>query len=270
MPGPLSQQDLPGSRHQHRSDGWVRLAPYAAPIIVFALCLTAWWIAGSLAPTSGGSVELSAQGTPAQFPPASPRSSSVTSVPPSKDLASRVSPPANRSKQRLSSSASPSRSASTSSPPPTATVKKTPSTTRSSSFAPKPSSESSISTGEAEVLRLVNLERSKANCRPVQADAQLALAARQHSADQAAKGYFDHTSQDGRTWSDRIEATSYQGRPGGENIAAGQPTPAAVMESWMNSPGHRANILNCSFKDLGVGMAKGGPYGIYWTQDFGS
>ncbi|MGL5828239.1 MAG: hypothetical protein ACRC0L_01560, partial [Angustibacter sp.] len=61
MPGPSSPGDLPGFRHQHSHGGWVRLAPYAAPIIVFALCLTAWWIAGSLGPQSGGSLELSAQ-----------------------------------------------------------------------------------------------------------------------------------------------------------------------------------------------------------------
>jgi uncharacterized protein YkwD len=269
MPGPLPPKNIPRSRQQHSSDGWVRVAPYAAPIVVFALCLTAWWIAGSLAPTPRNSLELSARGAPAQLPPTSPRSTSGTSAPASKGLASRKSAPANRSKERSSSSSSkPSQSAVTTTSA-TTTAQKTPSPASSATTA-KPSTQNSTSTVEAEVLRLVNLERAQANCRPLQADEQLALAARRHSADQAANGYFDHTSQDGRTWADRIAATSYQGRPGGENIAAGQPTPAAVMDSWMKSPGHRANILNCSFKDLGVGVARGGSYGIYWTQDFGS
>ena len=56
----------------------------------------------------------------------------------------------------------------------------------------------------------------------------------------------------------------------GENIAAGYPTPAAVMDAWMNSAGHRANILNCAFAEIGVGHATGGPFGAYWTQDFGT
>jgi uncharacterized protein YkwD len=57
----------------------------------------------------------------------------------------------------------------------------------------------------------------------------------------------------------------------GENIAAGQRTPAAVMDAWMKSPGHRANILNCGFRVIGMGVATvtGSPFGIYWTQNFG-
>ena len=55
-----------------------------------------------------------------------------------------------------------------------------------------------------------------------------------------------------------------------ENVAAGQQTPEAVVAAWMNSAGHRANILNPSFRDIGVGVAKGGSYGIYWAQEFGA
>lgn len=83
----------------------------------------------------------------------------------------------------------------------------------------------------------------------------------------AARGFFDHTDPDGATPWDRAAKAGIAGL-GGENIARGQADAAAVMEAWMNSPGHRANILNCDFKTLGVGvhLGSGGPW---WTQDFG-
>ena len=84
----------------------------------------------------------------------------------------------------------------------------------------------------------------------------------------AAQNYFSHTSLDGRSPWQRMEAQGYTAGSG-ENIAAGYSTPASVMTAWMNSSGHRANILNCSSKAIGVGIGKGGSYGTYWTQDFG-
>lgn len=122
---------------------------------------------------------------------------------------------------------------------------------------------------EQEVLRLVNVERAKAGCVPVAENPALASSARAHSTDMAQNNYFSHTSQDGRSPFDRMRAAGYTGSRMAENIAAGQPTPAAVMDSWMNSAGHRANILNCAYTDLGVGYATGGQYGTYWTQNFG-
>ena len=121
---------------------------------------------------------------------------------------------------------------------------------------------------QAEVVRLVNMARADAGCSPVRVDSRLTTAARLHSEDMARQGYFSHTSLDGRTPWDRIRA---QGYPSGsaENIAAGQKTASAVMTAWMNSPGHRANILACSSRAVGVGVGYGGPYGTYWTQDFG-
>ncbi|MFC8827269.1 CAP domain-containing protein [Streptomyces sp. NPDC057137] len=120
-----------------------------------------------------------------------------------------------------------------------------------------------------QVTTLVNSERSKAGCEPVSANAQLATAALRHSQDMAAKDYFDHNSPDGKDPGDRITAAGYRWTTYGENIARGQQTPAEVMEGWMNSPGHRANILNCAFKEIGVGVhdASGGPW---WTQAFGA
>ncbi|MFF0447109.1 CAP domain-containing protein [Streptomyces sp. NPDC004609] len=120
---------------------------------------------------------------------------------------------------------------------------------------------------EAEVLALVNEERAKAGCSPVRYDAALARLAGDFSADMADRGFFDHTDPDGRTPWDRAKRAGVKNL-GGENIARGQADAAAVMNSWMNSEGHRANILNCDYKTLGVGvhLGSGGPW---WTQNFG-
>ncbi|WP_131774098.1 CAP domain-containing protein, partial [Protofrankia symbiont of Coriaria myrtifolia] len=96
------------------------------------------------------------------------------------------------------------------------------------------------------------------------------LAAQRHSEDMAANSYMDHVSLDGRTMTDRATASGYRYRMLGENVAAGQNSPAEVMDGWMNSPGHRRNILNGEFTQIGVGYARGGSYGIYWTQVFGT
>jgi uncharacterized protein YkwD len=135
--------------------------------------------------------------------------------------------------------------------------------------APAPTS-TGISAFAAEVVRLVNVERASNGCSALTAESRLTAAAQLHSEDMAAKNYFDHNSQDGRSPGARITAQGYKWRTWGENIAAGQQTPASVMSAWMNSSGHRANILNCTFTQIGVGVAKGGSYGIYWTQDFGT
>ncbi|WP_244312629.1 CAP domain-containing protein [Microbispora hainanensis] len=131
-----------------------------------------------------------------------------------------------------------------------------------------PTSGSAVGTAiENEVVRLTNVERAKAGCGPLKHDARLRAAAYAHSADMSAKNYFDHTSKDGRSFADRITAAGYTWRAAAENIAKGYGTAQAVVQGWMNSPGHRQNILNCNYTDIGVGyVAAGGPY---WTQDFG-
>ncbi|MFJ4380322.1 CAP domain-containing protein [Streptomyces albidoflavus] len=123
------------------------------------------------------------------------------------------------------------------------------------------------SSAAAAVLSLVNQERAKAGCSPVTADAELEALATAFSKDMAARGFFDHTDPDGDSPWDRAEQAGVTGL-GGENIARGQANAQSVMDSWMNSPGHRANILNCDYKTLGVGVhfAEGGPW---WTQNFG-
>lgn len=79
------------------------------------------------------------------------------------------------------------------------------------------------------------------------------------------RDYFSHTTPEGTTFDKRIEAAGYPS-PAAENIAKGSTTPAQTMEMWMNSAGHRVNILNCSYKKLGVGLDTDG---WSWVQDFG-
>ena len=162
---------------------------------------------------------------------------------------------------------SPSR---TTAPKPRVTPKPRSTPKPSPKFSPKPVPKPPAGTGVAgQVLSLVNSERAKAGCGAVRSNTALQRAAQGHSADMAANDYFSHTSKDGRTFADRIRAAGYGGSTIGENIAAGQSTASAVMRSWLASSGHRANILNCAFTAMGVGYAKGGSYGHYWTQDFG-
>ncbi|MFF3405059.1 sigma-70 family RNA polymerase sigma factor [Streptomyces sp. NPDC002742] len=132
-----------------------------------------------------------------------------------------------------------------------------------------PQAQSAPTATVAQVVTLVNKERAAAGCGPLTEDAQLEDAARGHSDDMAARAFFDHTNPDGAGPGERITAAGYRWSTYGENIAMGQQTPQAVMDSWMNSPGHRANILNCSFKNIGVGVHKGSG-GPWWTQDFGA
>ncbi|MET8475101.1 CAP domain-containing protein [Streptomyces sp. NPDC006422] len=133
------------------------------------------------------------------------------------------------------------------------------------------SAGSAASTSEkaaaAQVLSLVNRERSKVGCSPVTADSGLAALATAFSDDMAARDFFDHTDPDGASPWDRAKKAGITDL-GGENIARGQANAQSVMDAWMNSPGHKANILNCDFKTLGVGVhfGSGGPW---WTQDFG-
>ena len=115
------------------------------------------------------------------------------------------------------------------------------------------------------MLALVNAERAAAGCGALSADSGLASVARAHSADMRDRGFFDHVNLDGLDPFDRAERAGISARA--ENLAYGQPDPAAVMDAWMNSAGHRANILNCSLTRLGVGVAEGAG-GPWWTQLF--
>ncbi|MGW9368693.1 CAP domain-containing protein [Streptomyces xanthophaeus] len=122
---------------------------------------------------------------------------------------------------------------------------------------------------ESAVLSLVNKERKAAGCDPLTANAKLSAAARAYSDTMARSGVMSHTGPDGSTMTSRVEAAGYAWSRLGENIARGQSDADAVMNAWMNSSGHRANILNCDFREIGVGLHKGDG-GPWWTQNFGT
>jgi uncharacterized protein YkwD len=124
---------------------------------------------------------------------------------------------------------------------------------------------------EQEVSALVNQEREVKNLPPFKWNDKLFAAARGHSVDMAEHDYFSHDSLDGREFFERITTAGYQWSACAENIAAGYTSPETVMNGWMASPGHRANILSTGYCDIGVGYAydDASTYGHYWTQDFG-
>ncbi|MFF3850634.1 CAP domain-containing protein [Streptomyces sp. NPDC002328] len=119
----------------------------------------------------------------------------------------------------------------------------------------------------ARVVALVNSERGKAGCSPLTVNAKLTKAAQDHSADMASHRNMSHTGSDGSDPGTRITRAGYTWSTYGENVAYGYSTPEQVMAGWMSSPGHKRNILNCAFKEIGVGLAQPGNY---WTQDFGT
>jgi len=130
---------------------------------------------------------------------------------------------------------------------------------------PPPTTPGPQVTEEEQVVTLVNDVRTKRGCEPVRVVPELAAAAQGHSSDMADRDYFDHTTPEGVGFAERIVAAGYP-NPGAENIARGQQSATQVMNSWMESDGHRANILNCQLTTIGVGLDKDG---WYWTQNFG-
>ncbi len=121
---------------------------------------------------------------------------------------------------------------------------------------------------EKQVVVLVNQERAKQGLAPLKDNWELSRVARYKSADMANNNYFSHTSPTYGSPFDMIKNFGINYRAAGENIAYGQQTAASVMSSWMNSPGHKANILSNNFTEIGVGVAKNKSGTIYWTQQF--
>lgn len=191
-----------------------------------------------------------------------PRQASGTTAGPAGEPSrtGRADPPA--------SFAAPTSTATPFSPAPTPSRSPSPTASPSASASPSHSAESLATDYARQVVKLVNKQRADAGCQPLRTDSRLAAAAAEHSEDMAVRDYFDHNTPDGVTPWTRIEDEGYD-QPSAENIAAGQPTPDAVVAAWMNSPGHRDNILNCASHAIGVGFYRGGSYGYYWTQDFG-
>lgn len=128
--------------------------------------------------------------------------------------------------------------------------------------------ESNSSDEANQVLQLVNKERSKQGLKSLTLSKELTSIANTKAKDMAVNRYFDHRSPTYGTPFEMLQKFGVKYKSAGENIAAGQKTPAQVMESWMNSSGHRANILNKSYTELGVGFYQGGSYDTYWVQLF--
>ena len=124
---------------------------------------------------------------------------------------------------------------------------------------------SSVSAFEQQVVELTNQERANAGLQPLQLDTELSNVAREKSRDMQAKGYFDHNSPTYGSPFDMMKKFGITYKAAGENIAMGQRSPQEVVNAWMNSEGHRKNILNASFTHIGVGYVENGNY---WTQMF--
>jgi uncharacterized YkwD family protein/spore coat assembly protein SafA len=121
---------------------------------------------------------------------------------------------------------------------------------------------------EHDVVELCNQERAKHGLSPLRPEWQTARVARHKSQDMRDKHYFSHTSPTYGSPFEMLKAYNISYRSAGENIAMGQQTPQEVVKAWMNSEGHRKNILNPNFTHIGVGYAKGGTGRFYWTQMF--
>lgn len=128
-----------------------------------------------------------------------------------------------------------------------------------------PEANSKVQNYENEVIRLVNEERAKNGLSPLKADWQLSRVARFKSQDMKDKKYFSHQSPTYGSPFEMIKNFGISFKAAGENIAYGYKTPQAVVNSWMNSSGHRANILNSTYNKIGVGYVESGNY---WTQMF--
>lgn len=128
-----------------------------------------------------------------------------------------------------------------------------------------PTVSSSVTAFESEVVRLVNEIRAENGLKPLTQDWQLSRVARYKSQDMRDLGYFSHTSPTYGSPFNMMKSFGISYRTAGENIAKGYSTPEAVVNGWMNSPGHRANILNSSYTHIGVGYVASGNY---WTQMF--
>ncbi|RKT19733.1 RNA polymerase sigma factor (sigma-70 family) [Streptomyces sp. 1114.5] len=151
----------------------------------------------------------------------------------------------------------------TETPMPTPTPTASPTPTRTVTAAPVPSPE-------RQLVDLVNAERAKAGCAPLRIDPRLHTAAQKHSEDMATRGFFDHVNPDGVRTDARITAAGYRWSQWGENLDRGPTAPAAVFARWMDGGIHQSNMLDCGFKDVGVGLATNPAGTPYWTQDLGA
>lgn len=125
-------------------------------------------------------------------------------------------------------------------------------------------------TYEIQVITLTNQQRTANGCGALTVNGALTNAARGHSREMSARKLMTHTGANGSDPADRIARAGYSARKWAENVASGQSTPEEVVDAWMASPGHRANILDCGLTDIGVGHRVSHAGVPYWTQDFGT
>lgn len=140
-----------------------------------------------------------------------------------------------------------------------------------------PTAQASATQLAGAALCLVNQERTARGLKPLKANPRLTAAARRHARDMGLRGYFSHDSLSGATFADRIRRAGYRARTLGENLAWGSGelgSPRAIVQGWMESPGHRANILSRKFREAGMGVAFGDPgageEGVTYTLNFGA
>lgn len=251
------------NRGRHSADGHGG-RPVALPLVAFlavvALAIGGWAVLGRGSDDPANQVAAvepltaAGPGTPVAVPRAAERAAALPKLgglfPEPEGTTTSAAP------------TTPAAGTTTPAPPRTTTGAPAPPATTAPAPPPPPAGDTAFAT---EVTRLTNVERGKAGCAAVKTDARLAAAALAHSKDMVDRNYFSHTSPDGKGPGDRAAAAGYPSWSG-ENIAAGYPTPAAVVQGWMNSPGHKANILNCQSKATGVGYDA---RQNMWTQMFG-
>jgi uncharacterized protein YkwD len=166
----------------------------------------------------------------------------------------------------------PTRTATTTTPRSTPTKTRTTEPTPSDTPQP-PTSGGGTNAQERQVLDYTNQIREQQGCGPLRLDSSLVEAAGKHASDMVRRHYMDHTNPDGQDPGVRMRAAGYRGSSWGENIAAGYDSAQKVVAAWMQSDGHRENILNCRFTTIGIGYDSGKVKSDYgsgsWVQDFG-
>ncbi|QLQ40329.2 CAP domain-containing protein [Micromonospora robiginosa] len=258
---PVTDTPPDDSRHRQKRR-------FSRPLVIggaaaVATLVVSLGVGAVLLPGGDGPAERTAADAPALVAPDGPEQ--TDSAPPADAL--------------VPGSASPSATPTTVKPSPTKKATPRPSRTKAPSrqlersSAPsgttaRTTSSGGLSSELQQVVTLVNQERAKAGCKALTVNSKLTLAAQRHSQDQADHKKMSHDGSDGSKFTDRYNRVGYAFRSGAENVAWGYESADAVMKGWMNSEGHRNNILNCSYTEIGVGVARSN--GPYWTQDFGT
>ncbi|WP_150127230.1 CAP domain-containing protein, partial [Streptomyces decoyicus] len=149
---------------------------------------------------------------------------------------------------------------------PTPTPSRTATASPTPSATPTPTPSATPPSLEEQATELINQRRARAGCGPLRIDRRLHTAARRHSADMAARQYYEHDAPDGTGPDDRITAAGYRWSSWGENLDRGPRTAAAAVNDWMGDAMHRDNMLDCKFTAVGIGVVEGAG-GPWWTQD---